>query len=84
MSRGASLPSGRIKAGFAENAKITFALRGAQAEPSPDGARLVFEATGRQLAAWIEAAGKSEIEDRKSEMQLDHSNRPWQGQTMMA
>src|SRR5688572_13082445 len=65
--------------------RLHLTLRGARAEVSPDGAQLVLnergrtlnynrlrvtDATGRQLAAWMESAGKSEIENPKSKMEL--------------
>jgi hypothetical protein len=65
--------------------RLHLTLRGARAEVSPDGAQLalnesgrklnynrlrVIDATGRQLAAWVEIAGKSKIQNLKSKMDL--------------
>ena len=65
--------------------RLHLTLRGARAESSPDGAQLVLnesgrklnynrlrvtDATGRELAAWMELHGKSEIQNPKSKMEL--------------
>jgi cortical protein marker for cell polarity len=65
--------------------RLHLTLRGARAESSPDGAQLVLnesgrklnynrlrvtDATGRELAAWMEPAGKSKIGNPESKMEL--------------